>query len=454
MLSVNNSPLARSLVVNWNSQELNRLALALARQGDLAGLVRPYVNQGRAWERALARLPLAGRWLAGSFGRRQLIDLALHGRVIEAGVAPDLLAALVARLGWLGAHHRHSVTNALFQQVRNAVATQAGRHATQASHVVAYEGFALEAFQALRATGAGRTVLSYPVAHHRHRRQRRLQELVRQPEFATTWPDFDDWPAGHEQRLDDEIELADCVLLGSGYARDSFLQQGVPAGKLCVVPYGVDLDVFHPTRRPSKSAPETPTAAAATAAFAAHIAPPAPAAFEAVFAGQLTQRKGLSYLLRGWQQFARPGARLTLIGAVVGDSRPLARHAAGCVHLPHQTRSELAQRFRDAHVLVFPTLVEGMPLVVLEAMACGLPVIATANGPGEIVRDGVDGFLIPECDAQAVCDRLDRLHRDRDLCAWMGRNAAARAREFSWDAYTARAMQAMAPRAAPSLHVA
>ena len=150
MLSVNNSPLARSLVVNWNSQELNQLALALARRGDLAGLVRPYVNQGRAWERALARLPLAGRWLAGSFGRRQLIDLALHGRVIEAGVAPDLLAALVARLGWLGAHHRHSVTNALFQQVRNAVATQAGRHATQASHVVVCEGFALEAFQALR----------------------------------------------------------------------------------------------------------------------------------------------------------------------------------------------------------------------------------------------------------------------------------------------------------------
>ena len=43
---------------------------------------------------------------------------------------------MVARLGWLGAHHRHRVTNALFQQVRNAVTTQAGRHATQASHVV------------------------------------------------------------------------------------------------------------------------------------------------------------------------------------------------------------------------------------------------------------------------------------------------------------------------------
>ena len=315
-------------------------------------------------------------------------------------------------------------------KVREAVALAGARQASGVGCVVAYEGFALPAFESARKTGAGRW-LNYPVAHHRQRRLIREEELALEPSFAPTWPGFDDWGPGHEERLDREIALADRVLLGSSFAADSFVAEGVPRDKLCVVPYGVDLQVFSP----------------APAASSRDI-------FKVIYAGQLTQRKGLSYLLRGWQQFARPGARLTLIGAVVGDSRPLARHAAGCVHLPHQTRSELAQRFRDAHVLVFPTLVEGMPLVVLEAMACGLPVIATANGPGEIVRDGVDGFLIPECDAQAVCDRLDRLHRDRDLCAWMGRNAAARAREFSWDAYTARAMQAMAPRAAPSLHVA
>ena len=422
--AVNTEPQAHHLVVNWNSQELNQLALALARRGELAGLVRPYVNQGRAWERGLARLPLAAAWVAGSFGRRQLIDPALHGRIVEAGVLPDLLAALVARTGALGDSRRHRWTHALFEQVRRGVAAEAGRLAAGAACVVAYEGFALEAFRALQLAGqAGRAVLSYPVAHHRQRRLRRLQELEREPEFASTWPDFDDWPADHEARLDEEIDRADCVLLGSAHALDSFVQQGVAADKLKVVPYGVDLALFHP---PVEPRPARPT-------------------FEAVFAGQLTQRKGLSYLLRGWQQFQRPGAQLTLIGAVVGDSTPLARHAAGCVHLPHQTRGQLAQHFRAADVLVFPTLVEGMPLVVLEAMACGLPIIATANGPGEIVRDGVDGFLIPECDADAVCDRLERLHRDRDLCAWMGRNAAARAREFSWDAYVAGVLRAIKP---------
>ena len=135
--AVNNKPLARSLVVNWTSQRLNQLALAPARQGDLARLVRPYVNQGRAWERALARLPLAGRWVAGSFGRRQLIDPALHARVIEAGVVPDLLAAMPPRpaMWW-------SVKVSRWKPFRRC------------------------------ASGAGRTVLSYPVAHHRHRRQR------------------------------------------------------------------------------------------------------------------------------------------------------------------------------------------------------------------------------------------------------------------------------------------
>lgn len=421
---MSSSPPPSNLVVNWNSQELNHVALALARRGELEGLVRPYVNQGRAWERGLARLPLAQGWVAGSFGRRRLVDDSLRGRVVEAGIAPDLLAALAARSSWLGAARQHRWTNSLFEQVRRAVAAEAGRRAARSSCVVAYEGFALEAFRSLQAAGlGGRAVLSYPVAHHRHRRLRRLQELEREPEFAATWPDFDDWPAGHEDRLDEEIKRADCVLLGSGYARDSFISQGVEAGKVRVVPYGVDLGVFHPGGRTHGSAGS---------------------AFEAVFAGQLTQRKGLSYLLRGWQRFERAGARLTLIGAVVGDARPLARHAAGCIHLPHQTRDELARHFRAADVLVFPTLVEGMPLVVLEAMACGLPVIATANGPAEIVRDGVDGFLIPECDADAVCDRLDRLHRDRELCAWMGRNAAARAREFSWDAYVAGMLRVIA----------
>jgi glycosyltransferase involved in cell wall biosynthesis len=100
--------------------------------------------------------------------------------------------------------------------------------------------------------------------------------------------------------------------------------------------------------------------------------------------------------------------------------------------------------YRASDVFVFPTLIEGMPLVVLEAMACGLPVIVTANGPGDIVRDGIEGFVIPERDPDAICDRLERLYRDPELRIEMGRRAAERSKAFDWGAYTGKARQALA----------
>jgi glycosyltransferase involved in cell wall biosynthesis len=287
--------------------------------------------------------------------------------------------------------------------------------------IVGYEGFALPAFERAKLLGQRATVLNYPVAHHRQRRRVRLEEIEREPTFATTWPDFDDWPDGHEQRLDEEIRLADAVLVGSTYAADSFAAEGADRGKMRVVPYGVDLETFRPGATPGKRP-----------------------GFQVIYAGQLTQRKGISYLLRGYERFARAGTRLTLVGSRVGSPTALEPFAQLFEHVPHQTRPALADRYRAADAFVLPTLIEGMPLVVLEAMACGLPVIVTANGPGDIVRDGIDGFVIPERDDEAVCDRLDRLHRDPDLRLAMGLAAARRATEFSWQAYAAKAMAVLA----------
>jgi glycosyltransferase involved in cell wall biosynthesis len=419
----------RSLVVNFNSPELNQLALALARAGELARLVRPYVNKDRWWECTLAGVPMAGSLYRGTFGRRRLNDSELARLTCEAGIGPDLLAALATRLPALPARLRQRWTAGLHKAVREAVAEAARLQAyapgAAVDCVVAYEGFALPAFQALARQRSGIAVLNYPVAHHRLRRQRRLQEIEREPAFASSWPDFDDWPDGHEQRLDDEIALADAVLVGSNYAARSFVDAGVDPAKMVVVPYGVDLATFHPTGD-----------VAATAAPRE--------GFEVICTGQLTQRKGLSYLLRGYQRFARAGTRLTLVGSVVGDGAALSPYAELFRHVPHQTRASLAERYRRADVFVLPTLIEGMPLVVLEAMACGLPVIVTDNGPGDIVRHGIDGYIVPECDDEAVADCLERLHRDPELRLAMGHSAAERAMQYSWAHYGDGARAALA----------
>jgi glycosyltransferase involved in cell wall biosynthesis len=112
-------------------------------------------------------------------------------------------------------------------------------------------------------------------------------------------------------------------------------------------------------------------------------------------------------------------------------------------HTSHLPQKDLPSLFHDADVFVLPTLIEGMPLVVLEAMACGVPVITTTHGPGEIVRDGVDGFFVPIRDHEAIAARLEQLYLDRPLREQMGHNARERALQYSWDAYARRAADAV-----------
>ena len=420
LADMNGVALPGTLVVNFNSPELHHLAKALAHAGALARYVRPYVNKGRLWERGVAALPMAGQAWAQTFGRRTLGDPRLAVLTEEAGVVADVMAAGCVRATWLRPATRHRLASAMHRSVREGVARAACAHVAKSDVVVAYEGFAMPAFDVADALGGRTKVLNYPVAHHRHRRRVRLEENEREPEFACTWPDFDDWPDGHEQRLDDEIAGADAVLVGSSYAAQTFLSEGIDAKRTRVVPYGVDLDVFTP-------GPDEP-----------------PPGFHVIYAGQLTQRKGLAYLLRGYRRFARAGTHLTLVGSIVGGDQPLRPFASLFDHVAHQTRPALAERYRSAHVFVLPTLIEGMPLVVLEAMACGLPVIVTANGPADIVRDGIDGFIVPERDDEAIAERLDHLHRHPELRREMGRQAALRALDFSWDAYAERALWTLA----------
>ena len=420
--------LPRSLVVNFNSPELGQLARALAARGALTRYVRPYTNKDRAWERALSALPLVGDAYAGTFGRRRLEDPALAALTNEAGVAADVAAAALGRLSLLPSEFRAQHCHRLQESVRLAVARAGARVAGGADCAVAYVGCGLPAFKALRTRGKTRAVLNYPIAHHRYHRALQREEHERDPELAVTWPTLAEWSEAYERQIDAEIEMADCILVGSTYVRDTFVSEGVPASRIAIAPYGVDLRTFGP---------------------AAERETRGNARFRAIFVGQLSQRKGIRYLLNAYRDFRKPDTELTLVGNAVNSDAPLRAYADLFRHVPHQTRAALAQRYRESDVFVFPTLLEGMPLVVLEAMACGLPVIVTPNGPGDIVRDGVDGFIVPARDEAAIRDRLERLYADPDLRAQMGRNASGRARDFTWAAYTRRVIDVLARLADP-----
>ena len=401
-------------VINFTAPELNHLAAGLDREGLLSTYLRPYANQNRRWEQAIAKLPIASRAYQRTFGRRLLPADLSPSSVREAAVAADLICAALRRLP--GQQAARAAEN-LHWQIQQKIANTGARYGREARLTVASYLVAEPAFRNTQ----GIKVLNYPIAHHGFIQDFVTEETEREPGFASTLPDWSLPPRWVEPRLDAECTLADRILVGSSFARDSFISQGIPSEKLTVIPYGANIDRFRPAEDVANDSN----------------------AFRLLFVGQLSQRKGISYLLRAYEKFQGPGTRLTLVGSIYADDQPLKPYSGLFQHVPHIPQTELVQQYQRADVFVFPSLLEGLGLVVLEAMASGLPVITTPNGPGDIVRDGVDGFVVPIRDPEAIVEKLEYLRANPDRRREMGINARQRAQEFSWTAYRQRGVEAL-----------
>ena len=102
------------------------------------------------------------------------------------------------------------------------------------------------------------------------------------------------------------------------------------------------------------------------------------------------------------------------------------------IKLHHQ----ILEQMRLHDVLIFPTLFDGFGLVITEALSQGLPVITTLNsGAPECIRDGVEGFIVPIRNSQAIAERLQELASNRDQLAAMRQASLRRAAELSWAGY-------------------
>ncbi len=226
-------------------------------------------------------------------------------------------------------------------------------------------------------------------------------------------------PAPHIMRREEAIyATADAITVPSGVARRSFIEMGVAAAKLHVIPYGVRLDRFTPGEAPASDR------------------------FDVLFAGQISLRKGIPYLLEAFHRVRHPRKRLTLVGAVQDDTRELLRTLPleDVAFTGPVAQNELAARMSRSHVLALASVEEGLALVMGQAMACGCPVIATkATGAEDLFSDGVEGFIAADRDIDAITDRLQRLVDDPTLRAQMGAAALERVKNLGgWDEYGER----------------
>ena len=216
----------------------------------------------------------------------------------------------------------------------------------------------------------------------------------------------------------EEYERADHVVVPTAFARRTFLERGFAPERVLQVPYGVDLSAFHPPERP------------------------APGKLRLLQVGNASLRKGVHLLLEAHRRLGRDDVELHFVGAVPPEIRPFARRFAGrgvCFH-GRVPQDELLAHYHRAHLFCLPSLEEGMAMVIPQAMAAGLPVLATEeSGAGEVVRPGRDGWFVPAGSVEALVEALERLVADREALAGAGREAAARVSHgFGWGDYGTR----------------
>jgi glycosyltransferase involved in cell wall biosynthesis len=209
---------------------------------------------------------------------------------------------------------------------------------------------------------------------------------------------------------------ADAITVPSSVARRSFVEMGVAAEKVHVIPYGVRLDKFTPG-----------------------AAPPPAESFELLFAGGVSLRKGIPYLLEAFARLSHPRKHLTIAGSISSEIRPLLARlpTAEVTFTGPLPQPELARRMSASHALVLPSVEEGLALVQGQAMACGCPAIATfAAGAEDLFTDGVEGFIVPGRDVTALTARMQQLADDSGLQRQMSAAALARVKTLGgWDDY-------------------
>jgi glycosyltransferase involved in cell wall biosynthesis len=400
-------PTGGVVVVHPSKQHVYEVAVALQKAGLLRAFMTGVYYKPAALPYFLVRfLPirLRARVVRQLEKRRHAM---LDAEAVYSWPYAEVLSYAMGGVGWLYRLSRGRIGYPLVNWVTDRYFRRAiTRMRPYPAAVYGFAESALATFARARALGIT-TIVDVPIvvdADEVLRREYRslLMDEASLPPASTTFTPT--------------LERADWVVAPSPAVADSVERAGVRPRGIFIVPFGADTSLFKPAEEPR-----------------------APHGFRVAFAGRIEPRKGLHYLLDAWRDAALDG-ELVVAGSPGSDREFVARirrqYAGSFTEAGNLTQPELARLFAACDVFVLPSLAEGSALVTYQALAAGLPCIVTFE-TGSVVRDGVEGFVIPARDRRALRERLETLSRDVDLRRRMARAAVARGREFTWARYHA-----------------
>ena len=284
-----------------------------------------------------------------------------------------------------------------------------------AAGLYAFSGDALEQMRAAKQQGLW-TAVEQMIAPRDVVETLLDQEMMRFPKWAGPVRDNP-----HARLFADrekaEWRLADVIVCPSEFVRKHVVACGGPEDRCVVVPYGVNASaaIDRPARMPGP--------------------------IRVLTVGEVGLRKGSPYVVEA-ARLMEGAARFRMAGRVrVPDD--VKQEISQWVELRGIVpRSQIVEEFRWADVFLLPSLCEGSATAVYEALAAGLPVITTEN-TGSVVRDGVEGFIVPVCDPEAIATAVRALADNPELRRSMSTNALLRAAEHTVESYGERLLAAL-----------
>lgn len=281
-----------------------------------------------------------------------------------------------------------------------------------ADTVYVFNGAGLEIMRLARQQGL-KCILEQTAADQSYDEQLLQRERELWPEWETDSVQPEDWRLLSE-REQQERQLADLVICGSDYVKESIRIVGERNDHCRVVPYGFTTD-SPPIERSPKNAK-----------------------INVLFAGTLCLRKGIPYLLEAASdESVRRFMNFRFVGPSLVSATAMERIQSVVEWLGPVPRRDMRSQYAWADVFVLPTISEGSANVCYEALNAGLPVVTTTNA-GSVVRDSVDGFVVPIRDSEMLRHRLIQLACDASLRHSMSEAAIERSREYTWSRYAER----------------
>jgi glycosyltransferase involved in cell wall biosynthesis len=319
------------------------------------------------------------------------------------------LVAQRLRLSWTVRHEKWVLS---FDRVAHRLDRIVSKKVHSQDAVYTYEDAALETIRVAKERQIC-SVYELPIAYFELTQRLCQEEAIRYPHWEPTLLTTRDSPL-KSNRKRAEMDLADIVVCPSQFVADSIPQRK----KVVVVPFGSPDPAMVPQRSRSRNR------------------------VRVLFAGTLSQRKGLADLFAAIRLIDRRDIEWIVLGAAMMPLDFYRRECAEFVYEPPRSHREALSLMSRCDILVLPSIVEGRALVLQEAMACGLPIIASTNtGADDLIVPDETGFLVPIRNPRAIAEAILRLADDRDLLEYMSEHSRRKASEYTWSRYTNQIIQ-------------